>query len=157
MAETQDRIRKAETRAAGAMEDAAETLRAELPSSIVDVFDKSFARAKDAHEQMTQMVMSSADAFHEAVTCANRGSLELRTAMMELARQNSDMAFDLAREAINAKSPTEFLSLMVEHQRKVAELASTQAKKLTELGQKVVSETAEPMRQGITTPFKLAS
>ena len=39
--------RKASRTAASAAEPAAETLRAELPSSFIDLFDKTLARTKD--------------------------------------------------------------------------------------------------------------
>ena len=81
--------RKASRTAASAAEPAAETLRAELPSSFIDLFDKTLARTKDMHEKMTTIVEHSAEAFEEAFTCANRGTTEYRVKLMEIARQNA--------------------------------------------------------------------
>jgi phasin len=139
------------------MERAAETLRSELPSSFIDLFEKSFARTKDMHEKMSSVLEHSTEAFEEAFSCANRGSTEYRVKLMEIARTNANSAFDLAREAFEVKSLPELMELTIAHQRKQFELAAAQLKELSALTQKVVTETTEPIRNGITEPFRLAS
>src|SRR5947209_7785600 len=83
---------------------ASATLRPELPTSLMDLFEKSVARAKDAHEKVVHIVQHSAEAFEEAASCANRGSVEYRKKLMEIARANADAAFDLARDLVQAKT-----------------------------------------------------
>jgi len=136
---------------------ASATLRPELPTSLMDLFEKSVARAKDAHEKVVHIVQHSAEAFEEAASCANRGSVEYRNKLMEIARANADAAFDLARDLVQAKTLPELFESTVAHQRKQLELASAQVKELSALTQKVVSETAEPIRNRMTEPFRLAS
>ena len=159
MSETMTHSRtKSGRAAASAAEDmAAATLRPELPSSFVDLFEKSIARAKDAHEKVATIVEHSTEAFEEAFTCANRGSAEYRAKLMDIARQNANTTFDLAREACEAKSLPQLVELTLAHQRKQFELAAAQLKELSALTQKVVSETTEPIRTGMAEPFRLAS
>jgi phasin len=135
---------------------ASATLRPELPTSFIDLCEKSIARAKDAHEKAASIVAHSAEAFEEAFSCANRGSVEYRNKLMEIAGTNADAAFDLAREVIQAKSMSEVFEAALSHQRKQLEFASAQMKELSALTQKVVSETTEPIRNGMTEPFRLA-
>src|SRR5436305_10610304 len=125
---------------------ASATLRPELPTSLMDLFEKSVARAKDAHEKVVHIVQHSAEAFEEAASCANRGSVEYRNKLMEIARANADAAFDLAREVIQAKSMSEVFEAALSHQRKQLEFASAQVKELSALTQKIVTETTEPIR-----------
>jgi hypothetical protein len=148
---------KASRTAASAAEATAETLRTELPSSFVDLFDKTLARTKDMHEKVTAIFEHSAGAFEEAYSCANRGSAEYRARLMDIARQNANSTFDLAREACEAKSLPQLVELMLAHQRKQFELAAAQLKDLSALTQKVVTETTEPIRSGMAEPFRLAS
>jgi phasin len=143
--------------AAEAQGAASETLRTEIPSSFIDLFEKTLVRTKDMHGKMTAVVEHSTEAFEEAFSCANRGSAEYRIKLMEIARQNANTAFDLARAAFEAKSPAELLELALSHQRKQFDLASTQLKELSALTQKVVTETTEPIRSGMSEPFRLAS
>ena len=57
---TQARAAKsAHTSEPAAKDLAAATLRSEMPSSFADLFDKSLARAKDAHEKMTGILEHS--------------------------------------------------------------------------------------------------
>ena len=159
MSETATQTRTPKTSRASVAEDnlAVGTLRTELPTSFIDLFEKSVARAKDAHEKVASIVEHSAEAFGEVFSCASRGSAEYRNKLMEIARTNANSAFDLAREVLEAKSVPELFESTLSHQRKQLELAATQMKELSALTQKVVSETTEPIRSGITEPFKLAS
>ena len=164
-ATTQARAGKAGRAAASAAEATAETLRTataetlrtELPSSFVDLFDKTLARTKDMHEKMATILEHSAEAFEEAFSCANRGTVEYRAKLMDIARQNANTTFDLARDACEAKSLPQLVELTLAHQRKQFELAAAHLRELSALTQKVVSETTEPIRNGMAEPFKLAS
>ena len=158
---TQTRASRATRAAAAAVEEnferTAETLRTEIPSSFIDLFEKSLARTKDMHEKMSSVLEHSTEAFEEAFSCANRGSSEYRVKLMEIARANANSAFDLAREACEAKSLPELFELTLVHQRRQFELGSAQIKELSALTQKVVTETTEPIRSGMTEPFRIAS
>ena len=157
MNETASQTRTSKAGRAPVAEEHPGTLRPEMPTSVVDLFEKSVARAKDAHEKMASIVEHSAQAFDEAFSCANRGATEYRTKLMDIARTNANAAFDLAREVIEAKSISEMLESTLAHQRRQLELAAAQMKDLTALTQKVVTEATEPLRNGMTEPFKLAS
>src|SRR3954447_22609662 len=160
MSETvQTRVSRA-SRGANAAEEAMETvttLRTEIPSSLVDLFGKSVARAKDVHEKAASVVQQSTEAFEEAFSCARRGQAEYRAKMMEIARANADLAFDLARALYEAKTPGDLFELAMAHHRRQFDTAAMQMKELSALTQKVVSDTTEPIRNGIAEPFNLAS
>jgi len=151
------RVSRAAAAATEANAEAVETLRTEIPSSLVDLFEKSLARTKDVHEKMTTVLEHSTEALEEAFSCANRGIGEYRNKLMEIGRANANTAFDLAREACGAKSLPEFVELTLKLQRKQFELATSQLKELSALTQKVVTETTEPIRTGLAEPFKIAS
>ena len=156
----QTRASRASRAAANVVEEATEavtTLRTEVPSSLIDVFEKSVARAKDAHEKVASIMEHSTGAFEEAFTCANRGQAEYRAKIMEITRANANLAFDLAREMCEAKTIGDILGSAVAHQRRQFETATAQMKELSALTQKVVREATEPIRTGMNEPFKLAS
>jgi hypothetical protein len=154
---TQAKAARTARAATSAAEETIETLRTEMPSSFVDVFDKTLARSKDMHEKMATLMESSTEAFEEAFQCAHRGSSEYRAKLLDIARQNANSAFDLARAAFEVRSMPELLELTMNHHRRQFELATTQVKELSALTQKVVSETSEPIRSGMTEPFRMAS
>ena len=155
------RASRAARAAAAAVEEnierTAEVLRTEVPSSFVDLFDKTLARTKDMHEKMTSVLEHSTEAFEEAFSCASRGSAEYRTKLMDIARANANSAFDLAREMFEVRTLPELIEVAVDYQRKQFETTANHMKELSALTQKVVSETTEPIRSGMAEPFKLAS
>src|ERR1044071_4712383 len=117
----QTRVSRAGRTAAKAAEEATEavtTLRTEVPSSLVDLFEKSVARAKDAHEKMASIMEHSTEAFEEAFSSASRGQAEYRAKIMEIARTNANLAFDLAREMCEAKTVGDVFGSAVAHQRR---------------------------------------
>jgi phasin len=136
---------------------AAQTLRTEVPSSVTDLLDKGLARAKDAHEKAAAILEHSTEALEEVYTCARRGSGEYQQKLVEIARINANAAFDMAHELAGATTLPEMLERFLAHQRKQFELFTAQLKDLSSLTQKVVTETTEPIRNGLAEPFKIAS
>ena len=155
------RASRAARASAAAVEDnierTVETLRTEIPSSFVDLFEKTIARTKDMHDKMTSVMEHSTEALEEAFSCANRGSAEYRTKLMEIARANANSAFDLAREMFEVRTLPELMEVAIDYQRKQFETSANHMKELSALTQKVVTETTEPIRTGMAEPFKLAS
>ena len=67
---------------------------------------------------------------------------------------HADSIFDFARALLKVKSPTEFFKLSSAHLSKQFQAVTEQTKELSTLAQKVASETAEPIKTGITSAFK---
>jgi hypothetical protein len=44
--------------------------------SVADVFEQGFARIRDTHEKMSEVLEDASEAFNQAFTIANRGSIE---------------------------------------------------------------------------------
>ena len=129
----------------------------QTPSSFTELFDKSLARSKDAHEKMTTLVHGMNDAFSEAFSCANKGSAEYGLKMVEIMRAHANAALDAASDAMAVRSPAELVELSSAHARKRFELAAEQMKDLAALTQRVVNDTTAPIRTQVTEPFRMAS
>lgn len=153
---TQVRAAARSTKVAEDIVDETSTLRSELPSSLVDLFEKSVARAKDVHEKVTSVIGQSAEAFDEAFSSASRGQAEYRDKIMEIARANANLGFDLARSLCEVRTFEELLEATMTHQRRQLDATAAQMRELSALTQKVMSETTEPIRNGMAERFKLA-
>ena len=70
--------------------------------------------------------------------------------MIEAARVNTNAAFDFAGELMAAKTLSEVVELSSTHARKQFEALTEQSKELSALAQKVATETAEPIKTGMT-------
>ena len=126
-----------------------ETVRNVVEKSVVDTRD-AYAKAKAAAEEATGALESSC-------ATAAKGVLELNAKALEALRVNAEANFDFLKSVIGVKSVSEFVALQSEHVRKQAEAISAQAKEMSALGQKIATETAEPIKTQVVKTFKLAS
>ena len=76
---------------------------------------------------------------------------------MEFMKANATTSLDFAQELFGVKSPSEALELWTSHTRKQFETLSVQTKELAELGQKVASETVEPIKTSASKYYKPAA
>ncbi len=70
-----------------------------------------------------------------------------------MARENSNAAFDYARELLDVKSLSEVAELCTAHALKQFDAMTKQTKRLAALTQHVVSQTAEPLKDGVQKVF----
>jgi phasin family protein len=129
----------------------------EAAAPLMNMLDHGLARARETHEKMTDMFESASEAFDEAFSTVNRGSAEYRMKMMEMARANANATFDMMREMMAARSLPELMELSTTHARRQLEMVNQQMKELSDLTRKVATETAAPLRSGMTESFRVAS
>jgi phasin family protein len=72
-------------------------------------------------------------------------------------KANTTTNLDFAQELLGVKSPTEAIELWTSHARKQYETFTAQAKELAELGQKVATETVEPIKANASKLYKPAA
>jgi phasin family protein len=73
--------------------------------------------------------------------------------VIEVARVNTNAAFDFANKLLAAKTLSEVVELSSAHLRKQFETLTEQGKELSALAQKVATEAAEPIKSGVTKAF----
>ena len=70
-----------------------------------------------------------------------------------MTRANTNAAFDFANALMTVKSASEVVEVSTAHARKQFDVLSAQTKELTTLAQKVATESAEPIKSGMTKAF----
>jgi phasin len=88
-------------------------------------------------------------------TVANIRNYNLK--MIDMAQANAEAVFELVRQLANAKAPSDIMELWTSHARKQFEALSEQTKELTALGQKIASESAEPVARSVNQAFEKAA
>jgi phasin len=114
------------------------------------IANETLAKGKAAAEQSAQAVEQS-----YSTTVENMRDYNLK--MIDMARVNTEGVFEFARQLATAKSPSEIVQLWTSHARKQFEMLSEQLTELTALGQKVASESADPIARSVGQVFKKAS
>lgn len=126
----------------------------EVPAAFREFAEKGVSQAKDNWEKMKAATEEATDVLETTYSTATKGAADYGLALIDAARTNMNAAFDFASEIVAAKSLSEVVEISTAHARKQFETAQAQAKDLTALAQKVVTETAEPLKTGVVSAFK---
>jgi hypothetical protein len=87
-----------------------------------------------------------------------RGALvnarDLNVRLINIARANTDAAFDFAREVAEAEAPSDLLQAWATHATKQFDMLTKQASELTTLGQQFASTSSEPVTRRVVQGSK---
>ena len=119
--------------------------------------EKGLANFTDASEKLSAATEQTTKLMENTYAAAAKGIKDYNLKALEFAKANSDTAFDYARQLMSAKTPSEMLGLWTANTPKQFEVLTEQTKQLSMLGQRVVTETAEPLTSGTTKAFNQAA
>jgi phasin len=129
----------------------------EVPEQMRAFAEKGVSQARDNYAKFKDAAEAHNGTIEAVFTSANKGASEYTAKLMEFVKANTTSALDFAQELLSAKTPSEALELWTAQARKSFETFGAQAKELTELGQKVASETAEPIKANASKYYKPAA
>ena len=119
--------------------------------------DKSAAVANETLAKGRASAAQSAQAIEQSYSATAANMRDYNLKMIDMAQANIEGVFDFARQLATAKSPSEMVELWTSHARKQFEMLSEQLTELTALGQKMASESADPIARSVGQVFKKAS
>jgi phasin len=125
----------------------------EMPAAFRELADKGVAQARDTYENAKAATEEATDLLKDTYKTAAKGATDYNLRVLEIARTNTNSAFDYAYKLMGVKSPSEFVELSTAHAHKQFEVITAQTKELTELAQKVTIEIVEPIKTGVTKAF----
>ena len=126
----------------------------EVPAAFRELAEKGVAQAKENYERMKAAAEDTSNVLETTYATVSKGSADYGLKMLEITRLNTNSAFDFAEELFGVKSFSEVVELTATHARKQFETFSAQAKEVTELAQKVATDSAEPMKSGFNKAMK---
>lgn len=127
----------------------------EVPEMVREFAEKSVQQAKDAYARIKSAAEETTDVLEDTYTSATKGATEFNLKALEALRVNVNASFDYARELMGSKTLADAVELSASHMRKQFEQLSAQAKTLSALAQKVATETAEPIKAGMSKTMKV--
>lgn len=128
----------------------------EMPAAFRELAEKGIAQAKDNYEKIKSAAEQATDMLEDTYSNASKGASDYGLKVIETARANSNAAFNLFGELLTAKSYSEVVEKTTGYMRTQFETLTAQAKELTEHAQKVAAQTAEPIKETISTFGKAA-
>jgi phasin len=129
----------------------------EAPAAFRDMAEKSLSQAKDSYEKIKSAAEEATGVLEDTYATASKGASDYTLKVIEMARENSNATFDFAVELLGAKTFSDFVELSSAHVRKQFETYSEQGKELATLIQKVATEAAEPIKEGMSKAAKKAA
>jgi phasin len=129
----------------------------EVPEQMRALAEKGVSQARDNYAKFKDAAESHNSTIEAVFSSASKGASAYSAKLMEFVKANTTATLDFAQELLGAKSPSEALELWTTHTRKQFETFTAQAKELTELSQKVASETAEPIKANAAKYYKPAA
>ncbi len=128
----------------------------EVPEAFSEFAEKGVAQAKDIYEKAKAVTEETTDVLKNIYATAAKGTTNYNLKIVEIARSNTNAAFDYANALLGVKSPSEFVELSAAHARKQLETLTDQTKELTALAQQLTTEISEPLKTGVTKAFNKA-
>lgn len=129
--------------------------KVEMPEAFRDMAEKGVQQAKDTYARVKSAAEEATDLAEDTYATATKGAAEFNLKALEAMRINMNAAFDYTRAFLGAKTAAEAVELSTSHLRKQFEALAAQSKDLSALAQKVATETAEPIKAGVSKSFKV--
>jgi phasin len=129
----------------------------EIPEQVRALAEKGVSQARDGYAKFKDAAETHNLTIEAVFTSATKGASEYSAKLMEFMKSNTSSSLDFAQELLGAKSPTEAMELWTSHTRKQVETMTAQAKELGELGQKIATDTMEPIKTNASKLFKPAA
>jgi phasin len=122
----------------------------EMQDNVRKVAAQGVEETRAAYARVEAAAEDASGSLESSYSIATKGIVEFNTKALEAARANTEAAFELARALFGVKSLSEAITLQTEHARKQYEAMTFQMKDLAALAQKLMTETAEPIKTSVT-------
>lgn len=118
----------------------------EVPEQVRAFAEKGVSQAREGYAKFKDAAETHNSTVEAVFGSINKGASAYSAKVMEFVKANTTTSLDFAQQLFSVKSPAESMELWSSHARKQLETFSAQAKELAELGQKIATETAEPIK-----------
>jgi phasin len=129
----------------------------EVPEQMRAFAEKGVSLARDNYAKFKDAAETHNGTMEAVFTTASQGASEYTAKLMEFLKANTTSTLNFAQELFGARTPAEAMELWTSHSRKSFETFSAQAKELAEHGQKVATETVEPIKTSASKYYKPAA
>jgi len=129
----------------------------EVPEQMRAFAEKGVSQAREGYAKFKDAAEAHNGTIEAVFSSVNKGASTYSAKVMEFVKANTTTSLDFAQELFGVKSPSEALELWTSHTRKQLETLTSQAKELTELSQKIASETVEPIKANAAKFYKPAA
>ena len=124
------------------------------PAAFREAAEKGLTQVKEGYEKFKSAADEAAVHLETTYATASKGATDYGLKLIELARANANATFDFTSQLLGTRSLSQVVELSTAHARQQFDTLQAQAKELATLAQKVVTESAEPIKEGVTKLVK---
>ena len=129
----------------------------EVPEQVRAFAEKGVSQARDNYARFKDVAETNNSTIEAVFSNASKGYSEYSAKLMEIVKANTSASLDFAQELVAVKTPSEALELWSGHAKKQFEAFTAWGKELSEISQRVATETVEPIKANASKLFKPAA
>jgi phasin len=145
---TTDKISETYRKTRGQFE--AVTLDTAFPQAACELAETSVAQTPEAYERSKNALEAAVDTMARSFDALGQGAAALNRKIIEIAEQNVNSGFDLAKSLATAKTLAEIVELRATYWRKQFSALAAQAEEVRALSTKVAADIAAPIQAHVT-------
>jgi phasin len=123
------------------------TLSADVPGTVRSLVEGSFRQAKDNYERLKAAAENATECAEDVYETLSTGITEVNLKAIEAAQNNTNAAFDFARDLIQVKSLAEAFEVQASYARTQFEARIAQVREIATLVNAVAKESARPLQE----------
>ena len=129
----------------------------EVPEQMRAFAEKGVSQARDNYAKFKDVAETHNGTVEAVFSSATKGASAYSAKLLEFFKANTTSSLDFAQELVSVKTPAAAMELWTSHARKQFEALTAHGKELTELTQKIATETVEPIKANASKLFKPAA
>ena len=115
-----------------------------IPDGVRALAETTVAQARQAYDRSLDAFDASVKTFESSFEAAGQGAAAFNRKIVDIARRNVDVSFDLAESLANAKNLTDVVELQAAFWRKQFGVLAAQAEEVRALSANVTADMSKP-------------
>ena len=120
----------------------------EIPAAVRELAERSIRHAKEGYDRLKTVAEDATSVLEDTYATVSKGFAEVSLKSLDTAKDNTNAAFDFAREFVNVRSFAEAVELQTAFVRQRLEAGIAQTRELATLVNKVANDSIRPVREG---------
>jgi phasin len=126
----------------------------QVPEQVRAMAEQGVSQAREGYQKLKEAAESGNGALGAVYASATKGAGDFTAKVIDIAKINTESAFDFAQNLLGVKSLPEAFALVNAHAQKQFEVLTEQSQDLAALTQKVATDAVEPMKASAAKAFK---
>jgi phasin len=121
-----------------------------FPQAVRELTETSVTQPREAYKRSKNALEAAVDTVARSFDALGQGAAALNRKIIEIAQQNVNSGFDLAKSLATAKTLAEIVELRATYWRNQFSALATQAEEVRALSTKVAADIATPIKAEVT-------